>query len=110
MLCRSRPATPSPQGVAVPLLVPSVLDDGPCMELVRVNGFTGEYTNAMAPAPSGKEAFFIAANNLVAMDIKTFKQRFFHGHTANITAFAFSGEIQTAMMMLDGSSLPLYCL
>lgn len=107
MLCRSSSATPSPQAVAVLPPVPSVLDDGPCMELVRVNGFTGEYTNAMAPAPSGKEAFFIAANNLVAMDMQTHMQRFFHGHTANITTFAFSGEIQTVTMMLDDCSLPL---
>jgi hypothetical protein len=69
----------------------SVLDLNSCLELVRVNGFSGEYSNALVPSVNGKEAFFISAANIVAMDMSTQKQRFFLGHTATVTTFAFSG-------------------
>jgi WD repeat-containing protein 90 len=87
--CRDAGMTsPSP---AEPTALASVLDGGPCAELVRLNGFTGEYSHAMARHPATSEIVFIAAHNLVAMDVSTQKQRFFHGHTESITAFAFDG-------------------
>lgn len=92
LVYRAQSPTPRPRtAAAVPTQPSSILDSGPCLALERVNGFTGEYTNAMMPAPSAKEVFFIAANNLIAMDMQTQRQRFFQGHTDNITAFALSG-------------------
>jgi hypothetical protein len=61
------------------------------MELVRVNGFSGEYSHGVVPSMNAKEVFFISAANIIAMDVSTQKQRFFLGHTANVTTFAFSG-------------------
>ena len=45
----------------------------------------------MSPSVDGREAFFISACNVVAMNVQTQAQRFFLGHNANVTAFAFSG-------------------
>lgn len=85
--------SPSPRP-ALPDSIPSVLDGGQCLELKRINGFSGELTHAMARSPGGSnELFYIAATNLVAMHLTTQQQRFFHGHTENIVAFAFDGAL-----------------
>ena len=68
-----------------------------------MNGFTGEYTHAMAYSPASSEIYFIAANNLVAMHTESQKQRFFLGHTDNITAFSFDG-VMLSQFCMNGSS------
>ena len=79
-----------------------MLDSGQCLELKRINGYSGELTHSMARAPGGgNEIVFIAASNLVAMDLTTQKQRFFHGHTENIVAFAFDGAVVLTCRLLQ---------
>eukprot|EP00892_Ulva_mutabilis_P005258 jgi/Ulvmu1/3103/UM015_0143.1 len=80
----SPPAPPSPTP-------PSCLDAGPCLELQRVNGFTGEHTHALTWTAQSR-LFFIASRNIVSMDPKTLQQCFYHGHTDHVAAFAFSGD------------------
>jgi hypothetical protein len=75
------------------------------MVLGRINGFTGEFLNVLFWAPAGDEAVFVASNTLVAMSMKTSKQRFFHGHSARITACSVSSVYYLCLQCISSVCL-----
>ena len=74
---------PKPQASS-PSLEPSLI-------LERVNSFSGEFTRSLTWAPHSDEVVFIASAAIVAMKSDG-SQRFFLGHTAHVTSFAFDLE------------------
>ena len=81
----------------------------PCLQLQRINAFSGELSHAMARVPGRNEVLFMAGCNAVAVGLATQQQRFFQGHSENLSAFASSGassELEACSIL---SSFELCC-